>query len=80
MPVAAISAGVAAISFSPVVFPVVAGLAAAATVVGEFASRWERTRIDARLRDLEDRHEINSAEVARVSTAVNNFTVAGPSN
>jgi uncharacterized protein YlxW (UPF0749 family) len=79
LPIAAVSAGVAAVISAPIAFPVVAGLAAAATIVGEVASRRERARLDAQLRDLEDHRAFNAEEVEKYSNTANNFTVGGSS-
>jgi hypothetical protein len=64
----------------PIVFPVVAGAVAAIIIGGEFVARRERARLDARLRDLENRHAFDHEEAKRISFAANSFTVAGSSN
>jgi hypothetical protein len=79
LPIVAVSAVVAAIS-APIVFPVVAGLVTAATIVGEFASRRERAQLDAHLRDLAERRAFSAKEVEEYSNAANYFTVAGSAN
>jgi hypothetical protein len=78
LPIAAIAAGAAATT-SPIAFPIVAGVAAAAVGVGQFFARRERAELDKRLRDLEARHVLRPEEVQKIRSTANNFTVAGSS-
>jgi hypothetical protein len=78
LPFAAFSAAVAAAT-APIAFPIGAGVAAAAIVVGEFLARRERAKLDMRLRDLEARHLLGHEEVEKFLSTANSMTVAGPS-
>jgi hypothetical protein len=77
LPFAAFSGAVAAAT-APIAFPIGAGGAAAAIGVGEFLARRERTKLDARLRDLEARHILGHEEVEKFLSTANSITVAGP--
>jgi hypothetical protein len=79
LPVAAASAGVAAIAFTPV-FPIAAAIAAVAVAASEVFIRHERKELDADIKELGEQGGVGSARLAELSSEANRLTVSGPSN
>jgi hypothetical protein len=73
-----IAAGSAVIGvFIPPVFPIGAGIAAAALGVGEFYMRAQRKALGEEIKTFEDRY--GTKEGATLSSSANRITVGGPS-
>lgn len=79
LPLVAASAAVAAIG--PIaVFPIAAAIAAVAVAAREAFVRHERKELDADLKELRKKGNIDPRKLAELSSEANRLTVGGPSN